>query len=76
MLLVCIGSYLKWGLWYNVFNFGNPLSGHYIYVGKNVMIRGYFSKQTGVRKKKVWETLHYVIRPIWGWRRCIDIFLE
>ena len=55
MLLVCIGSYLTWGLWYNFFNFGNPLSGHYIYVSKDVRIHGYFSKETGVREKKKFE---------------------
>ena len=36
----------------------------YIYVGKDVRIRGYFSKSKGIRgQKNFWETLVYVINP-------------
>jgi hypothetical protein len=35
-----------------IFNFGYLSPGHYIYVSKDVRIRGYFTKPKGVRKQK------------------------
>jgi len=51
MLLVCISIYLKLSSKVQIFNFGYLSSVNYIYVSKNVKIRGYFSKPKGVREQ-------------------------
>jgi hypothetical protein len=35
-----------------IYNFGYLSSGHYIYVSKDLRIRGYFSKPKGAREQK------------------------
>ena len=57
MLLVCSHSYLKSVLRYKFLSFGYLSSGHYIYVSKDVRIRGNFSKLKGLHGQKVRETL-------------------
>jgi len=52
MLLLCICSYLKSVLRHKFLNFGYLSSRHCIYISKDVRIRGYFSKPTGVHKQK------------------------
>jgi hypothetical protein len=58
MLLVCIRSYLKSIMRYIFLILILIIRTHNIYVGKDVKIRGYFSKANGVREQKVWEELH------------------
>jgi len=65
MLLVCIRKcrYLKSVLRYEflILDINQPAA--YIYVSKDVRIRGYFSKPNPVREQ-VWETLGYLMRII------------
>jgi hypothetical protein len=53
MLLVCIRSYLK-SFMRNKFLNIRP---RYIYISKDVRVRGYFSSQKGSAIKAVWEIL-------------------
>jgi len=76
MPLVYIRSYLNSGLWYKFLILETRHPDSIFMFARMWGSMCYFSKQTGVHEKKVWEKLPYVIRPIWGWGRYIGNFLE
>ena len=75
MLLLCICSYLKSGLWYKFLILETCHPDTYL-CEQGCEDPWLFFEANRSPREKVWETLHFVIRPIWGWRRCIGNFLE
>ena len=57
VLLVCIGIYLNSVLRYKFLISDSYHPDIYIYVSKDVRVRGYFRSRKGSTSKKVWETM-------------------